>query len=137
MKRKHVNTILPVLIFCAILSTGFLGDSLLCISLVSGTGSQSAMPSSDFDLGNHRSPVSILVYTEFADLVPDPYNEFRQTITSIQETYGPCFEYENLTDYTQLGTQLDGHDILLIVEQELAYVDNMTTVGAAWASDLA
>ncbi|MBS3795255.1 MAG: hypothetical protein KGY80_10175 [Candidatus Thorarchaeota archaeon] len=80
----------------------------------------------------NRLPVSLLVYTEFADLTPSSHNEFRNTIESLQSTYGPIFRYENLTDYTELTNRIDEHDILLIVEQENAYPSNITTIASAW-----
>ncbi len=77
-------------------------------------------------------PLSILAYTEYADLT----SEFPNTIESIRETYGRDFYLDNLTDYNDLNAMLPGHDILLIPEQEGPSVAQMQTVGAAWADTL-
>jgi hypothetical protein len=59
-------------------------------------------PSTDLD--NRNTPVSILVYTEFADATTAaPYNEFRNTMDIVENTFGPQFNYDNLTTYTQLN----------------------------------
>lgn len=91
------------------------------------------MPSA---FSKNRLPVSLLVYTEFTDLTSTSNNEFRNTIESLQSTYGPVFRYENLTDYTELANRIGEHDILLIVEQENAYPTNITTIASAWGSIL-
>ena len=50
------------------------------------------------DLDKRNSPVSILVYTQFADTTSAaPYNEFRNTMDSIEATYGEQLRYDNLT----------------------------------------
>jgi hypothetical protein len=81
-------------------------------------------------------PVSILVYTEYVDID----QEFVNTMQAIDNTYGTDYYYENLTDYTELGTKLQGYDIFLIPEQELAPNEPthmmMKTIGTAWASTL-
>jgi len=85
---------------------------------------------------NTQLPVSILVYTEYVDNNTGLNGELKNTMESIDETFGYKYTYGNLTDYTELTTMLPGHDILLIPEQERAHSDNMTEVGIAWASTL-
>ncbi|MFW9943891.1 MAG: hypothetical protein ACFFB7_02750, partial [Candidatus Sifarchaeia archaeon] len=80
------------------------------------------------------APPSILVYTEFVDDRAD--EEYENTMTAINNTYGTDYQYTNLTDYTNLDAQLPGKDILLIPEQENANTTIMKTVGTAWASTL-
>jgi len=77
-------------------------------------------------------PVSILVYTEYADID----QEYANTMQAIDNTYGTDYYYENLTDYMDLGTRLQGHDILLIPEQEVASESVLKTIGNAWAPSL-
>lgn len=89
-----------------------------------------------FDDPNHILPVSILVYTQYVDTVPSIYNEYNNTMRAIDNSYGPDYYYDNLTDYTQLSAELPGHDILLIPEQEGASTENMTDAGTAWSSTL-
>jgi len=80
--------------------------------------------------------VSILVYTEYVDNNTGANGELRNTMESIDDTFGYKYTYVNLTDYSQLTAMLPSHDILLIPEQERAHPDNMTEVGIAWASTL-
>ncbi|MHA3964616.1 MAG: fibronectin type III domain-containing protein [Candidatus Thorarchaeota archaeon SMTZ1-45] len=80
------------------------------------------------------SPPNILVYTEFVDSRVG--EEYENTMTAINNTYGTDYQHTNLTDYTNLDTQLSGKDILLIPEQENANITIMKTVGLAWASAL-
>jgi len=80
------------------------------------------------------SPPSILVYTEFVD--GRAGEEYENTMLAINNTYGTNYQHTNLTDYTNLGTQLPGKDILLIPEQENANTTIMKTVGLAWAATL-
>jgi uncharacterized membrane protein len=92
-------------------------------------------PSTDLD--NRNTPVSILVYTEFADTTTAaPYNEFRNTMDIVENTFGPQFNYDNLTTYTQLSSMLPGHEILLIPEQENLWRSNVTDIVASWTSTL-
>ena len=86
---------------------------------------------------NKQLPVSILVYIEYVDNNTGLYGELKNTMESIDETFGYKYTYGNLTDYTHLTAMLPGHDVLLIPEQERAHPDNMTEVGIAWASTLA
>ncbi len=85
---------------------------------------------------NKQLPVSILVYIEYVDNTTGANGELKNTMESIDETFGYKYTYGNLTDYTELTAMLPGHDILLIPEQERAHPDNMTEVGIAWASTL-
>ncbi|MFX1563490.1 MAG: hypothetical protein ACFFDP_09300 [Promethearchaeota archaeon] len=79
-------------------------------------------------------PVSILVYNQYADT--NPGGEYEHTMAAINNTYGTDYYYTDLTDYTNLASELPNHDILLIVEQEQATVAQMKTVGTAWATTL-
>jgi len=77
---------------------------------------------------------SILVYTQFVDARAG--EEYENTMTAINNTYGTNYQYSNLTDYTDLDSQLPGKDILLIPEQENANTTIMKTVGTSWATTL-
>jgi len=92
-------------------------------------------PSTDLD--NRNTPVSILVFTEFADTTTAaPVNEFRNTITAIENTYGPEFHYDNLTSYTQLSSMIPNYDILLIMEQERMNQSDLIDIASAWTTPL-
>jgi hypothetical protein len=77
---------------------------------------------------------SILVYTEFVD--DRTGQEYENTMTAINNTYGTNYLQTNLTDYNNLDSLLPGKDILLIPEQELANIATMKGVGTLWASTL-
>ncbi len=78
-------------------------------------------------------PLRLLVYTEYSDDIEETVNVF----TSINVTYGTDYSWTNLTDYNNLNTLLSQHDILLILEQELApNIATLETIGTAWASIL-
>jgi hypothetical protein len=80
------------------------------------------------------SAPQILVYTEFVDSRTD--QEYENTMSAINNTYGTNYQQTNLTDYNNLDTYLPGKDILLIPEQELATITTMKNVGANWSSTL-
>lgn len=87
--------------------------------------------------GDTRSilPLSILVYTEYVD--NSSGEEWENTLSAINSTYGTDYYYKNLTDYTNLATELPNHDILLIPEQEKAPNNaTMKAIGTAWTSTL-
>jgi hypothetical protein len=92
------------------------------------------LPHSPSESPLELAPPSILVYTEFADLGPG--EEWENTMKAINNTYGTDYQYTDLTNYSDLSTQLLGKDILLIPEQENADVTTMKTVGTAWSSTL-
>ncbi|MFW9789317.1 MAG: hypothetical protein ACFFE1_16720, partial [Candidatus Thorarchaeota archaeon] len=78
--------------------------------------------------------LSILVYTEFVD--DRTGQEYENTMTAINNTYGNNYLQTNLTDYSNLASALPGNDVLLIPEQELATISTMKAVGTLWASTL-
>ncbi|MFX0107926.1 MAG: hypothetical protein ACFE7R_06570, partial [Candidatus Hodarchaeota archaeon] len=91
------------------------------------------VPASSGPAGMERVlPLSILAYTEYADMD----QEYVNTIESIEETYGTDFYLDELSDYNDLDTELPGHDILIIPEQEGTSDATMQTVGTAWADTL-
>jgi hypothetical protein len=101
---------------------------------VAGTIQSSPMQTSVTAEGLSLDPLSILVYTEFADQTPG--EELENTMTAINNTYGTNYVYSNLINYTLLDTELPGNDVLLIPEQENADITTMKTIGAAWAATL-
>ncbi|TFG28462.1 hypothetical protein EU528_11145 [Candidatus Thorarchaeota archaeon] len=95
---------------------------------------QPSVVASETGLEGSNSPLSMLVYTEFIDTVPNvDHNEFRNTIDSIEETYGYWFNYDNLTDYTELGSHIWAYDVFLIPEQEQIYQDNVSSLVPVWS----
>lgn len=135
--RKFLSLILLALLLYSAIPISSSISSSAALSPERTGAVESTMAPDTFD-GPHRIlPVSILVYTQYADQSPSIYCELNNTMRAIDNTYGPDYYYENLTDYTQLTSMLPGHDILLIPEQELASTENMTDVGNAWSSTLA
>lgn len=94
-----------------------------------------AYPSEDIDLRN--SPVSMLVYTEFCDTTTAaPYNEFRNTMDAILNTFGEEFTYDNLTSFSQLSSLINDYHILLLPEQENLDATNLTLIANSWTAPL-
>ncbi len=114
-KTRILNILVLAVLFCSVLSIGMRSTPVLA-----------------------QSPTSILVYTQYADT--DTGGEFANTMDAINDTYGAlgtAFTYENLTDYTALATEIEGHNVLLVVEQEdVTTTGQMTTVGTAWNTTL-
>ena len=88
------------------------------------------------ELPHHRSPVSLLVYSEYADLATDSLGEFKNTMNSIRSTYNLPFGYENLTDYMDLESKLWDYDIFLIPEQEQITTEALSNIANAWSGIL-
>jgi len=96
---------------------------------------QPSQVASETGLEGRNSPLSMLVYTEFIDTVPNvDHNEFRNTINSIEETYGYWFNYDNLTNYAELESHIWAYDVFLIPEQEDIYQANVSSIVPIWGS---
>jgi len=74
----------------------------------------------------------ILAYVEYTDY----FQEYPNTLRAIESTFGPNYILTELWDYTQLESMLPGKDILLIPEQEYAWLSRMEMIGAAWSETL-
>ena len=138
IKNTRILSILFISLFLS--STLFVGVGMISVSEMALTNEDqgtvlAGYPSADSD--NRNTPVSILVYTEFADTTSLPTNEFRNTIDAIENTFGPEFHYDNLTTYTQLSTMISNYDILLIAEQENMNQTDVTDIVNSWTSSLA
>ena len=111
--------------------------SIICFGVQ--TSFSSASPKKPVDtlesaanLQTSAPAVSILVYTQYAD----DSRELPNTMQAINDSYGTDYYYEDLTDYTSLNTNLTGHNILLIPEQEGAADSQLKIIGNAWANNL-
>jgi hypothetical protein len=98
-----------------------------------GPVTDTSITSADYDYSNRRSPINILMYIEETDISPG--GEFQNVYESILETYGQAFQYENLTDYTELASRVFDFDVFMILEQEISD-DNFTIIGSSWADTL-
>ncbi|MFX1475154.1 MAG: hypothetical protein ACFFCO_06745 [Promethearchaeota archaeon] len=80
---------------------------------------------------------SFLFYIEYTDTT-SVNNEYTNTVTAINTTYGTDYTYENLTDYTELEDKITGHYALLIMDQEEATLPYTTfrDIGNAWEDTL-
>ncbi len=74
----------------------------------------------------------ILAYVEYADY----YQEYENSLTAIDSTYGPAYVLTELWDYTLLDSMLPRNDILFIPEQEYSYLSWMEMIGAMWSETL-
>lgn len=138
-KKLNILSILFVTLFVSsslVVSVGIMSVPQSALSLEDQGSATAGYPATDLD--NRNSPVSILVYTEFADTTTAaPYNEFRNTMDSIKATYGEQFRYDNLTSYSELTTSLPEYDILLLPEQETLNEENLTSIASDWTGPLA
>jgi hypothetical protein len=130
-KNKKVLCVLLSLLFL----TAPLGIAAFSIPGVIISDGDLAIPAADYDFSNRGSPIDILIYTEYSDLAAG--GEWENTYDAILNTYGNWFNYENLTDYTQLASVIDEYDVFLIAEQETASPAESTTIGTAWQGILA
>ena len=108
-----------VLLFCSVFSSGS------GYFMASGVSRQNDTP-------------SFLFYIEYTDTT-SLNNEYTNTVTAINSTYGTDYTYENLTDYTQLEDEIVGHYALLIMDQEEGITYPYTTfrdIGNAWEDTL-
>jgi hypothetical protein len=131
MKLKKSLSFLFLLVLA---SPIFVASPLIVANNDTGMTQLSPLQTSVTAAGWSLDPVSILVYTEFADQAPG--EELENTMTAINNTYGTNYVYSNLINYTLLDSQLPGNDVLLIPEQENADIAKMKTVGQTWASTL-
>ncbi len=139
--RKSFLPLLLLLlsVFLVPLSMNGDGNVLMDASSESIQNSGSYTATDISELPHHRSPISLLVYTEFADLQTGGHGEFNNTMYSIRNTYATAqttFNYENLTDYTELETRLWDYDVLLIPEQEKLGSEDVSNIVDAWGAIL-
>ena len=92
------------------------------------------IPAATYGDDRRNDAVSILVYSEVADTLSG--GEWDNTMGSLIASLEGRFTYENLTDYTQLGSMIDEFDVLLILESEFGNYSFSDTVNAAWAGIL-
>ena len=79
-----------------------------------------------------RHAPRILAYVQYADY----YQEYRNTLSAIESTFGPDYILTEMSDYTQLDSLIQGKDILLIPEQEYTSLTVMEMIGSAWSTTL-
>lgn len=78
--------------------------------------------------------VNILIDTYLVDTAAD--GEWDHVLSSLKGSLEGKFTYDNLTDYTQLGSVIDEYDVLLIPENEQGSFATSNTIAAAWSSIL-
>ncbi|MHA1615277.1 MAG: hypothetical protein ACTSYJ_10560, partial [Candidatus Thorarchaeota archaeon] len=88
------------------------------------------IPAETYGDDRRNEAVSILIYTEFSDLDVD--GEWDNTMSSMIGSLEGKFTYDNLTDYTQLGSIIDEYDILLITEMENGNYTDADNVVGVW-----
>lgn len=125
---------------CALFVLFFLTAGITSVPSVmaeSGIGGTNvSTPAAEYDFGSRESPISILLYTEYADMSETVLGEYSNTNKSIRETYGQRYVKDNLDDYTQLGSMINDYDVIIVVEQEKANSSVIDTIAAAWSGFL-
>jgi len=120
-----------VLLFIGSLAIGSVSASYA----LSGTvNNEQLIPAETYGDDRRNEAVSILVYSEVADQTVG--GEWDNTMDSLIGSLEGRFTYENLTDYTQLGSMIDEFDVLLILESENGNYTFSDTVAAAWSGIL-
>ena len=100
--RTKMLCAFTVLLFIGSLATGSVSASYV----LSGTVNNEQLISADTYGDDRRNKaVNILIYTEFTDL--DPGQEWDNTMSSMIGSLEGKFTYDNLTDYTQLGSIIE------------------------------
>ena len=97
-------------------------------------GSDQMIPAETYGDDRRNEAVSILIYSEVADT--DPGGEWENVMGSLIGSLEGKFTYENLTDYTQLGSMIDEFDVLLLLESENGNYTFCDTVASAWSGIL-
>jgi hypothetical protein len=133
MAKKKINIIIFLLMIFtfSVISFGF-SLNFGQYSATNDPKTSGLNASSPVNTYNHKSPLSLLVYTEFVDVDQELVN----TMNSIENDYGSNFHYTNLTDYTKLSAELPGNHVFLIPEQEEANSTMTETIGTIWSSTL-
>ncbi len=122
--------------FTVLLFIGSLAIGSVSVSYtLSGTASnEQFIPAETYGDDRRNEAVNILIYTEFTDL--DPGGEWDNTMSSMIGSLEGKFTYDNLTDYTQLGSVIDEYDILLLTENELGNFSTSDMIVGVWDSIL-
>ncbi|TFF94663.1 hypothetical protein EU546_04600, partial [Candidatus Thorarchaeota archaeon] len=125
---------------CALLVLFFLCAGVLMVPTVKAVqdieSDNGSTPAADYNFANRESPISILLYTEYADMAETVNGEYANTNKSIRDGYGQRYVKDNLDDYTQLGEMIDDYDVFIIVEQEDANQSVIADVSSAWSGFL-
>ncbi|MGY5876136.1 MAG: hypothetical protein RTU30_10345, partial [Candidatus Thorarchaeota archaeon] len=134
MQSRKSYLLIPLLLFSVFfvpLSMTIDGNDLMYTTLENQNTER--LPATDVsELPHHRTPLSMLVYTEFSDNDDVVDGEFKNTMDSIRGTYDLPFDYENLTDYMDLEAKLWNHDVFLIPEQERMFPQNVSDIADTW-----
>lgn len=95
---------------------------------------EQAVPAVTYGDDRRNEAVSILIYTEYTDLIVD--QEWDRTMDSMIGSLEGKFTYDNLTDYTQLSSVISEYDILLLPENEKGNFTTSNMIAAVWSSIL-
>ncbi len=120
-----------VLLFVGSLAIGSVSASY---ALAGTANNEQSIPAETYGDDRRNEAVNILIYTEFTDV--DPGEEWDNTMSSMIASLEGKFTYDNLTDYTQLGSVIDEYDILLITEMEDGNYTDADMIVAVWNSIL-
>ena len=120
-----------VLLFIGSLAIGSVSASY---ALAGTVNNEQLIPAETYGDDRRNEAVNILIYTEFTDLNVD--GEWDNTMSSMIGSLEGKFTYDNLTDYTQLGSVINEYDILLITEMEDGNYTDADDIVGVWDSIL-
>jgi len=123
-------------IFTVLLFIGSLAAGSISVSngLLRTIDSEQVIPAETYGDDRRNDAVSILIQTQFVDTRVD--HEWDKVLTSLKGSLYGKFTYDNLTDYTQLGSVIDEYDALLIPENENGNISTSNMIAGAWSSFL-
>ncbi|MHA1615275.1 MAG: hypothetical protein ACTSW7_06175 [Candidatus Thorarchaeota archaeon] len=125
--RTKLLCAFAVLLFIGSLAIGSVSASY---ALAGTVNSEQLIPAETYGDGRRNEAVNILIYTELADLEVD--GEYDNVMSSLIGSLEGKFTYDNLTDYTQLGSVIDEFDVLLILENEYSNYTMSNTIAGVW-----
>jgi len=120
--------------FVVFLFVGSLAVSGVNAYVSISTSTDQMIPAETYGDDRRNEAVSILIYSEVADT--DPGGEWDHVMGSLIGSLEGKFTYENLTDYTQLGSMIEEFDVLLLLESENGNYTFCDAVAAAWSGIL-
>ncbi len=110
------------------------GSASVSYALFDTGNNEQLIPAETYGDDRRNEAVNILIYTEFTDLIVD--GEWDHVMASLIGSLEGKFTYDNLTDYTQLGSVIDEYDILLITEMEEGNYTDADNIVGVWDSIL-
>ena len=129
--KNKLVTVFAIFLFIGSISFGAINAYASTVS----ANTDNILPAENYGDNRRNEAVSILIYNEYSDLTPVS-GEYDRVRASLIGSLEGKFTYDNLTDYTQLGSIIEDYDILLIPEMELCNYSVVDTIALAWSGVL-